>query len=108
MFLALLLIAACPAGQVQVHGVADHDGKLDVYTSPGAVEVSTGLVSGKPWAVCVKPTDHPINPAGFFVPWYVEVHRSYKDGTSHHERWRVPQNVKSVDVKDVITDGQLR
>lgn len=108
MLLALLLIAACPAGQVQVHGVATQDGKLQVYTSPGEVEVSAGLVAGKPWSVCVKPTVHPIDPKGFYVPWFNEVHYSFKDGTSAHERWAVPKGVKSVAVEKVRTDGTLK
>jgi hypothetical protein len=110
MFLALLLIGAtsCPAGQVEIHGTATQDGKLEVFKSPAEVETRAGLVAGQKWSVCVKSTVHPINPAGFYDPWFDEVHYTFKDGTSKHERWAVPKDVTSMAVEKVVTDGSLK
>lgn len=110
--IALLLFAAvattCPAGQVEVHGVAERNGVLNVYSSPDAVEASTILRAKKRWSVCVLPTKHPIDPSGPFVPWYSEVHYSYNDGTSKHERWAIAPEAKSLGVEKVRTDGVIK
>lgn len=109
--IALLLFAAaavCPAGQVEVHGVAEHNGVLNVYSGPGTVQSSAILAAKKRWSVCVMPTKHPINPSGPFVPWYDEVHYSFLDGTSKHERWAIPPEAKSLGVEKVVTDGVIR